>query len=110
MQAQTEPQANPCLSNSSFTKAGSMWEVSSTGISTVSKPHFLNVLKSFVLSLVKGEVNRNVLMPNLIKEFFDRLVEREKLSKSFAAAGRARRARGHAAGLWASHHRRPALS
>src|SRR5881394_546709 len=69
MQAQTEPHANPCLSNSAFTKAGSMCDKSSTGISTVSKPHFLNVLKSFVLSLVKGEVNKKVLMPNLIMDF-----------------------------------------
>src|SRR5579859_5448447 len=66
MQAHTEPQTRPCWSSSRLTWAGSMWAGSSTGISTVSKPHFLNCLKSFVLSLVKGEVKRNVLMPNLI--------------------------------------------
>src|SRR5258705_6524790 len=85
MQAQAEPQTNPCLSNSSFTKAGSMCDGSSMGISTVANPHFLNVLKSLVLSLVKGEVNKKVLMPNLIMDFPDRLVERGKLSKAFAA-------------------------
>src|SRR5258706_9655993 len=66
MHAQTEPQTKPCLSNSAFTCAGSMCEGSSTGISTVSNPHFLNCGNSFVLSLVKGEVNKNVLIPNLI--------------------------------------------
>src|SRR5262245_22178129 len=60
-----------------------MWEVSSTGISTVSKPHLLNVLKSFVLSLVKGEVNRKVLMPNLIMDFLHRLRQRHAVSKDF---------------------------
>ena len=30
------------------------------------KPHFLNIGKSLVLSLVNGEVKRNVLIPNLI--------------------------------------------
>src|SRR5258705_9486996 len=44
-----------------------MWEMSSTGISTVSNPHFLNVLNNLVLSLVKGEVKRNVLIPILIR-------------------------------------------
>jgi hypothetical protein len=58
-----------------------MCEGSSTGISTVSKPHFLKVLNSLVLSLVKGEVNRKVLMPNLIKECARRLVEPGKVSK-----------------------------
>src|SRR2546430_218073 len=66
MQAQTEAQTSPWLSSSRFTCAGSMCDGSSTGISTVSKPHFLKVLKSFVLSLVNGEVNKKVLMPNLI--------------------------------------------
>jgi hypothetical protein len=37
------------------------------------KPHFLNCGKSFVLSLVKGEVKRNVLIPNLIAAFSDKL-------------------------------------
>src|SRR5712692_7684675 len=68
MQAQTEPQASPCRSSSAFTCRGSMWLVSSTGISTVWKPHFLNVLNKAVLSLVNGEVKRKVLMPNLIME------------------------------------------
>src|SRR6476660_5991124 len=68
MQAQTEPQTKPCLSSSDLTCAGSMWEVSSTGISIDSKPHFLKVLKRAVLSLVKGDVKRNVLIPSLIME------------------------------------------
>src|SRR5438093_11342261 len=85
MQAQAEPQTSPCLFNSSFTKAGSMCDGSSIGISTVSNPHFLNVLKSGVLSLVKGDVNRNVLMPNLIMDIDERLVERQAVSKVFAA-------------------------
>ena len=65
MHAQTEPQASPCLSSSRFTCAGSICDGSSMGISTVSKPHRLNWPNSFVLSLVNGDVNRNVLMPNL---------------------------------------------
>ncbi len=68
MQAQTEPHTSPCWSSSALTRAGSMWLGSSTGISTVSNPHFLKVLKRAVLLLVNGEVNRNVLMPNLILE------------------------------------------
>src|ERR1043166_1969356 len=66
MQAQTDPQTRPFSSSSAFTKAGSICDVSSTGISTVSKPHFLKVLNSFVLSLVNGEVNRKVFIPILI--------------------------------------------
>ncbi len=34
--------------------------------STESEPHFLNCLKSPTLFVVKGDVNRNVFMPNLI--------------------------------------------
>src|SRR5688500_17281664 len=67
MQAQTDPQASLFLSSSRFTCAGSMCDGSSTGISTVSKPHFLKVGNSFVLAFVKGDVNKNVLMPSLIK-------------------------------------------
>src|SRR2546425_132760 len=93
MQAQTEPQTSPSLSSARFTCAGSMCDGSSTGISTVSKPHFLKVLKSFVLSLVNGEVNKKVLMPNLITgKLSARLVERQKLSKDFEPASS-----GHAA-------------
>src|ERR1041385_6592314 len=66
MQAQTEPQTNPCFSNSTLTCAGSMCPRSSTGISTVSKPQRLNCLNSFVLSFVKGDVKRNVLIPSRI--------------------------------------------
>src|SRR3954465_11067700 len=66
MHAQTDPQTSPFLSNSAFTCAGSIWLGSSTGISTVSKPHFLNCGKSLVESLVNGEVNKKVLIPNLI--------------------------------------------
>src|ERR1043165_7920180 len=69
MQAQTEPQASPFLSNSAFTCLGSICEVSSMGISTDWNPHFLNCGKSFVLSLVNGEVKRKVLIPNLISRF-----------------------------------------
>ncbi len=38
----------------------------SMGISTVSKPHFLNLGKRLVDFVVNGEVNRKELMPNLI--------------------------------------------
>src|ERR1043166_7579301 len=68
MHAQTDPQTRPCLSNSCFTCPGSMCDGSSTGISIVSNPHFLKRGKSFVLSLVKGEVKRKVLIPNLISK------------------------------------------
>src|SRR2546423_3650072 len=68
MQAQTEPQTSPSLSSSALTWAGLMCERSSTGISIDWKPHFLKVLNNAVLSLVKGEVNRKVLMPSLIVE------------------------------------------
>src|ERR1051325_8833087 len=83
MQAQTEPQTRPCLSNSRLTWAGSMCEGSSTGISMDLKPHFLKVGKSRVLLLVNGEVNRKVLMPSLIWNFSDRLVQRAGVSKGF---------------------------
>src|SRR5260370_41197582 len=66
MQAQTDPQTRPFFSNSLCTYFGSMWEGSSIGISTVSNPHFLKVGKSLVESLVKGEVNKNVLIPSLM--------------------------------------------
>src|SRR2546426_10612156 len=66
MQAQTEPHTKPCRSSSRRTLAGSMWEGSSIGISTVSNHHFLNVLNKPVLWVVNGDVNRNVLMPILI--------------------------------------------
>src|SRR5438445_6285788 len=88
MQAQADPHTSPCRSSSFFTKVGSIWDGSSIGISTVSNPHFLKVLKSGVLSLVKGEVNRKVLMPNLIMDIDERLVERQAVSKVFAAGKR----------------------
>src|SRR6266576_2456625 len=66
MQAQTEPQTRPFFSNSACTYFGSMWDGSSTGISTVSKPHFLNMGNSLVESLVKGDVNKKVLIPSLM--------------------------------------------
>src|SRR6187200_1742339 len=81
MQAQAEPQTSPFRSSSDFTYAGSMCEGSSIGISIVSKPHFLKRGKSLVLSLVKGEVNKKVLMPNLIVEFLNRLMKQRELSK-----------------------------
>src|SRR5262245_12720482 len=67
MQAQTLPQTSLFLSSSRRTWAGSICDGSSTGISTVSKPHFLKVGNNFVLALVNGDVNRNVLIPSLIK-------------------------------------------
>src|SRR4051794_2537223 len=86
MHAQTDPQTSPFLSNSAFTCAGSMWLGSSTGISTVSKPHFLNCGKSLVESLVNGEVNKKVLIPNLIGLWRE--------AKDLTAAVKARVARG----------------
>src|SRR3954454_16675460 len=75
MHAQTLPQTKPFLSSAAFTFAGSMCDGSSTGISTVSKPHFLNLGNSFTLSVVKGDVNKNVLMPILIDIGFVKRVE-----------------------------------
>src|SRR5580765_764780 len=66
MQAHNEPHTSPALSSSRLTCIGSMWEGSSIGSSTVSKPQSLNCLKSFVLLLLKGEVKRKVFNPNLI--------------------------------------------
>src|SRR5207249_6072553 len=63
---QSVPHTRPYRSSSDFTKAGSMWDSCSTAISTESNPQALKFLKSLVLSLVKGEVNRKVLMPNLM--------------------------------------------
>ena len=60
--AQTDPQTRPCLSRPFLTLTGSMWEGSSTGISTVSKPHFLKVGNNRVLLVVNGEVNRKLLI------------------------------------------------
>src|SRR4051812_32222589 len=60
------PIAMPALAAAAFTFAVSMCDGSSMGISTVSKPQRLNVVKSFVLSVVNGEVKRKVLMPILI--------------------------------------------
>src|SRR5678815_2036519 len=81
MQAQTEPMARPCLSAAAFTLAASMCSGASIGISTVWKPHFLKVGKSLTLWVVKGEVNRNVLMPILISVGGARLVHRGRESK-----------------------------
>src|ERR1043165_9573075 len=81
-QAQAVPQTSPCLSKSRFTCAGSMWEGSSIGISMLSNPQRLNLGNSFVLSLVKGEVKRKVLMPNLIVKPRVRTVL--KVSKDFS--------------------------
>src|SRR5437879_4431633 len=66
MHAQIEPQTIPALSSSLLTWCGSMWSGSSMGSSTVSKPHCLNCLNSFVLLLLNGEVNRKVFNPSLI--------------------------------------------
>ena len=56
MQAQTLPIASPFFSAAARTFAGSICSSASTGISTVSKPHFLNFGKSFTLSVVNGLV------------------------------------------------------
>src|ERR1700722_5513407 len=66
MQAQAVPQTSPVLSNSRLTLCGSICAGASMGISTGSKHHSLNFGKSLVLFVVKGEVNRNVLMPILM--------------------------------------------
>src|SRR3954462_8869102 len=63
MHAHTLPIAMPAFSAPAFTFAGSMCDGSSIGISTVSKPQSLNFLKSFTLSVTKGETKRNELMP-----------------------------------------------
>src|SRR5215468_10207469 len=99
MHAHTDPHTSPCLSNSRFTCAGSMCDVSSTGISTAAKPHFLKVGKSFVLSLVNGEVNRNVFMPNLIKEFLRQARGMRVAVKSFQRSMRNYDLAGSCAGL-----------
>src|SRR5688500_18407225 len=67
MQAQTLPATNPDFASSRLTRAGSMWLGSSMGISTDSNPQRLNCGKSFVESLVNGDVNRKVLMPSLMR-------------------------------------------
>src|SRR4051794_10999959 len=66
MQAQTDPQTRPFFSSSACTYFGSMCDGSSIGISTDSKPHFLNMGNSLVDSLVNGDVNKNVLIPSLM--------------------------------------------
>src|SRR5580704_1784112 len=82
MQAHTEPHIRLCRSSSFLTNFGSMCEGSSIGISTDSKPHRLNCGKSFVLALVNGDVNRKVLMPNLIM-VSARLINLPAMSKAF---------------------------
>src|SRR4051812_28717879 len=67
MHAQRLPIAMPALSAPAFTFAGSMWDGSSTGISTVSNPHFLNWEKSFVLAVTNGLTKRKELMPKRIR-------------------------------------------
>src|SRR5688500_9838476 len=79
MHAQTLPQTSPALSSSRFTWAGSMCDGSSMGISTDSNPHFLNCGKSFVESFVNGDVNRKVLMPNLMVRGFSPAGEKSQL-------------------------------
>ena len=64
--AQTLPQTKPFLSSCAFTFAGSIWNGSSMAISTLSNHHCLNLGKSRVLRVVNGDVNRKLLMPNLI--------------------------------------------
>jgi len=70
MHAQTEPMAIPAFSAAALRTAGLMCSGASTGISTVSKPHDLNVLNSFVLSVVKGETKRKEFMPKRIFVFW----------------------------------------
>ena len=63
MHAQMLPTAMPAFFAAAFTATGSMCEGSSTGISTVSKPHFLNCENSLVLAVTNGLTNRNELIP-----------------------------------------------
>src|SRR5688572_7072229 len=65
--AQILPMARPTRSAAAFTLTGSMCAGSSIAISTVSKPHLENLAKSRVLSVVNGDVYRNVLMPILME-------------------------------------------
>src|SRR5688572_19554869 len=88
MHAQTLPQTRPTLSSSRFTCAGSMCDGSSIGISTDSNPHFLNWGKSLVESFVNGDVNRKVLMPNLMVPGFSPAGEISQLCSGTAGRNR----------------------
>ena len=65
--------AMPALSAAARTLTGSMWDGSSMGSSRVSKPHFLNLGKSFTLSVTNGETYRKVFNPKRIV-VFNRLI------------------------------------
>ena len=52
----------------------------------VSKPHCLNCLKSFVLSLVNGEVKRKVLMPSLMVNSFRQASQGRETEKANSRA------------------------
>src|SRR2546427_13115840 len=86
-QAQTVPQTRPCLSSSLFTWAGSMWARSSTGISTLWKPHFLKVGKRRGLSLGDGGGDKKVFMPNLLIETFRQANKIEATVQRILGAG-----------------------
>jgi len=60
------PQTRPLRSSSERTNLGSTCDSCSRAISTDSKPHLRKSGNSVVLALVKGEVNKNVLIPNLM--------------------------------------------
>ena len=66
MHAQTDPQTSRLASSSAFTCARvDVRRVFDRDFDRL-EPPFLEGLKSFVLSLVNGEVKRKVLMPILI--------------------------------------------
>src|SRR3712207_6035366 len=97
MHAHTLPQTSPALSSSTLTRAGSMWDGSSIGISTDSNPHFLNFGNSFVESFVNGDVNRNVLMPSLIGDGFSKpAAEMQSVWDTSNIPRRSSKVRGHA--------------
>src|SRR5687767_2909090 len=66
MHAHTLPHTRPAFFSSALMWLGVMWDGSSIGISTVSKPHFLNCGKRVVDLSVNGDVKRKVLMPSLM--------------------------------------------
>src|SRR5262249_1994070 len=62
----TAPQAIPRRSKDALIQCESIFEGSSMGISTDSKPHFLKRGNNFTLSFVNGEAKRKVLIPKRI--------------------------------------------
>jgi hypothetical protein len=66
MHAHTLPHTSPAFFSAALMCDGVICDGSSIGISTLSNPHFLNWGKSFVDLSVNGDVNRKVLIPNLM--------------------------------------------